>query len=224
MRLESAPLPQPRVCICNTDATNCEVCRDSVRQRARLHVLRGYDLYPYTEVTRRLGGRKPWRLAWALEGLEMALSECSGPRADEVRVCIDAVKNRQEPGSDYWNARILQAALLSRFDPDDEFLAQDALPQNGIHVVYFAAGYGRIKIGTTANLRQRLRQLSSGPDSVRMLCFEPGDEWREQQLHDQFKASCSRNEWFNPTEDLLAYIKALQANRDPWWTRPAERI
>lgn len=86
------------------------------------------------------------------------------------------------------------------------------LPRNPRHapVVYFARREYLIKIGTTTQLRERMRAIPAVP-----LALEPGDVVRETQLHRQFAAFLAMGrEWFRPEPDLIAYInKRRKAER-----------
>lgn len=111
-----------------------------------------------------------------------------------------AAHNRQPTAQDNPNAR---AAF--RLSPQDEAEIAD----RGA-VVYFigpADDAGLIKIGTTINLRARLRALRQGaPVELRVLAVIPGDEIVEKQLHARFRKSRARGEWFRRTPELMALI------------------
>ena len=81
--------------------------------------------------------------------------------------------------------------------------------QEGDAVVYFVQSeVGKIKIGTSRNLSQRLRELSSGsPVPIRLLLSIPGDRSKELELHMMFAESRSHGEWFEPTQDLISFIR-----------------
>lgn len=78
-------------------------------------------------------------------------------------------------------------------------------------VVYFAKRQnGDIKIGYTADLRSRMRQLRRSHGVVEILATEPGGEARERELHDAFRRLWTGSaEWFRPGDGLLAHIDAL---------------
>jgi hypothetical protein len=82
------------------------------------------------------------------------------------------------------------------------------VPQNTKHapLVYFARRERLIKIGWTANLTKRMKDLVTRP-----LATEPGDIVRERQLHWRFEhLLADRREWFHPGPDLIAYINELR--------------
>jgi hypothetical protein len=87
-----------------------------------------------------------------------------------------------------------------------------------VDVVYYlrqrdAVG-DRVKIGTTANPRQRLARIPHQD----LLAFERGDRTLERRRHDEFAVSrYPGTEWFRVTPALLAHIDAVAAGvPDPW--------
>lgn len=83
-----------------------------------------------------------------------------------------------------------------------------------VDVVYYIRFEGRIKIGTTANPRQRLARLWHHE----VLGFERGDRRVERARHEQF-AACrlGRSEWFDQTPALDAHVAEVAAGQpDPW--------
>jgi len=98
------------------------------------------------------------------------------------------------------------------------------LPPPRIDVVYYLGYENRVKIGTTAQPRRRLRVLWHD----RLLAFERGDRLVERRRHDQFAAErFARTEWFQLSDALATHIDALRAGiEDPWqqfarWTSEA---
>lgn len=86
-------------------------------------------------------------------------------------------------------------------------------------VVYFVERDGLIKIGTTTNLRARLRSLGQGgckmPEGmtvgpVTLLASTPGDRVDESQYHERFRKQRVGGEWFRPNKALLRVIEDLQ--------------
>ena len=74
--------------------------------------------------------------------------------------------------------------------------------------VYFLKCGDFIKIGISKRPRKTLQCLSSaGPHDVKLLLMIPGDRQMERRLHDLFRHSRHRHEWFRATPDLLADIK-----------------
>jgi hypothetical protein len=83
-----------------------------------------------------------------------------------------------------------------------------------VDVVYYLRFRDRIKIGTTANPRQRLATLRHDE----LLAFEPGDRAVEQRRHAQFaEHRLERSEWFAVNDTLAGHIAVLRSGvDDPW--------
>jgi hypothetical protein len=83
-----------------------------------------------------------------------------------------------------------------------------------VDVVYYLRFRDRIKIGTSANPRQRLATLRHDE----LLAFELGDRSLEQRRHSQFaEQRLDRTEWFRMGDPLMAHIELLRAGvLDPW--------
>ncbi len=83
-----------------------------------------------------------------------------------------------------------------------------------VDVVYYLRRGDRIKIGTTANPRQRFAAIPH--DEV--LAFERGDRTREQARHREFAAArLGTSEWFAASPEVLDHAAALGAGAvDPW--------
>jgi len=81
-------------------------------------------------------------------------------------------------------------------------------------IVYFlqAEGDGRIKIGTTKDLRRRLRVLRAGsPVRLRLIAMVRGGRDLERMLHLAFASlRRGRTEWFEPGERLVSYVRGLR--------------
>jgi hypothetical protein len=82
-------------------------------------------------------------------------------------------------------------------------------------MIYFAqAGEGGpIKIGVSSrDTMERVRSIDSGsPEPVRLLGVMAGLWAEERELHRRFRQV--RGEWFEPTEDLLAYVATHTQSR-----------
>lgn len=92
------------------------------------------------------------------------------------------------------------------------------LPAPRVDVVYYIRFRDRIKIGTTANPRQRLGRLWH----EELLAFERGDRLLEHRRHEQFAAArLDRSEWFAVSDDLLQHVDRLAAGVDDPWARYA---
>ncbi len=94
----------------------------------------------------------------------------------------------------------------------------DGLPPPRVDVVYYIRFRDRIKIGTTANPRQRLSRLWH----EELLAFEQGDRLVEHRRHQEFAASrLGRSEWFSASPALEEHIDRLAAGVDDPWARYA---
>lgn len=76
--------------------------------------------------------------------------------------------------------------------------------------VYFLTEGKHIKIGyTTQPILERIKQLNTGSvQELHLLGWMLGNKVTEKQLHQRFANNRVRfnGEWFNPTEDLIAFI------------------
>lgn len=76
-------------------------------------------------------------------------------------------------------------------------------------VVYYVRVGELIKIGTTTQIKARLRAYPPGSS---LLATEPGGLDAEQRRHDQFAGALAHgNEWFHPTTKLMVHIESLRA-------------
>ena len=73
-------------------------------------------------------------------------------------------------------------------------------------VVYYMLFGDRIKIGTTRNVMQRMREVPND----RVLVTEPGDFHLEAVRHNEFKSARIKGEWFRQSPELLAHIEVLK--------------
>lgn len=98
--------------------------------------------------------------------------------------------------------------LLDDLRADNAKAMRDADP-NASGWVYYMRINARIKIGYTANLRQRSRNY---PPGTELLAVEPGDSETEKRRHNQFSRSLAQGrEWFAESPDLTEHIAALAA-------------
>lgn len=88
------------------------------------------------------------------------------------------------------------------------------LPPPRVEVVYYIRFGDRMKIGTTANLGQRMRQLWH----EELVALERGGRARERQRHEQFAQwRLGKSEWFTLAPELVDHVHALSAGvDDPW--------
>lgn len=78
-------------------------------------------------------------------------------------------------------------------------------------MIYFiqAEDGGPIKIGTTARLTVRLKELcKEAGDGLRVLAVIDGSYQEESKLHRRFVHLRGVGEWFEPGDDLLGFIVA----------------
>lgn len=103
---------------------------------------------------------------------------------------------------------------MNLLDPDRQdrsALAPDTPVGQHQAVVYYVRLGNHVKIGTTNNLDQRLRDLYVHADPSALLACEPGDRTLERERHHQFAAErvYSNRELFNPSPRLLHHIETL---------------
>ena len=90
-----------------------------------------------------------------------------------------------------------------------------------VDVVYYLRYRDRIKIGTSANPRQRFAGLLY--DEV--LAFERGDRLLERRRHAQFADHrIPRTEWFETHDALVGHVRAVSEGVDDPWARYARWI
>ena len=88
------------------------------------------------------------------------------------------------------------------------------LPPPRVDVVYYLRHGERVKIGTTANPRQRFAAIWH----EQVLAFERGDRTLEHQRHEQFAEDrFTGSEWFRMSPRLSAHIAAIAADDDDPW-------
>jgi hypothetical protein len=85
--------------------------------------------------------------------------------------------------------------------------------EKSIGVVYYIRRLdGAIKVGHSADLETRIRDLSRGHGHLVLLATEPGGWDLEQQRHRDFAGSrIGLREWFRPHDVLLRHIEGLVA-------------
>lgn len=93
-------------------------------------------------------------------------------------------------------------------------LVDGELPPPRVDVVYYLRFEDRVKIGTTANPRQRFAAIRHDD----LLALERGDRSQEHRRHLQFdEERFGTTEWFRLSDALLAHIEGVRAGvADPW--------
>ena len=92
------------------------------------------------------------------------------------------------------------------------------LPVPRVDVVYYLRFADRVKIGTTANPRQRFTAIRH----EQLLAFERGDRHVEHRRHLEFADErAGSSEWFELSPRLATHIDVLAGGVDPWdrWRR-----
>ena len=84
--------------------------------------------------------------------------------------------------------------------------------------VYFARSGDAIKIGTSTNVRKRIKALATGtPLPPELVAVMAGGAWREKELHRRFAHLRVTGEWFRAGVELMEFIATL-----PPWTEPPQ--
>lgn len=90
---------------------------------------------------------------------------------------------------------------------------EDDVAPPRVDVVYYLRHGDRVKIGTTANPRQRFAAIWH----EEVMAFERGDRRLERRRHEQFAADrFGGSEWFRLTSAIAEHADILAGGRDPW--------
>jgi hypothetical protein len=84
--------------------------------------------------------------------------------------------------------------------------------------VYFmrSADTGRIKIGYSQNVLRRRNELQGAHGGrIQILLTVPGGPTLEAEMHERFKAHMTFGEWFEPADEILAFIECEKAKHRP---------
>lgn len=86
--------------------------------------------------------------------------------------------------------------------------------RNDVRHLYFveAVGVGRIKIGSTTNLNDRMKSIGWGSPVETELLFSTMGTWRDEgALHHHFREAHVRGEWFHagPVRALIAEFERM---------------
>lgn len=80
--------------------------------------------------------------------------------------------------------------------PNDLAIAERITDTGAVYVIGARPG-GKVKLGWSRDLTQRLRQLQTGnPERLRILAFTPGSQVVERALHREFADLREGGEWF----------------------------
>lgn len=131
--------------------------------------------------------------------------ECMGPVVEgaPVNMCMNHI---MQVGS-FWNEMKPTTKTKSpKFTEAQIGRKQVGYEAHDTAVVYYIIHGNRIKIGTSRNWRERLRQLPCD----RVLALEPGTEGVEGQRHLQFDSTrIEGTEWFSESDALWDHVMKL---------------
>lgn len=104
---------------------------------------------------------------------------------------------------------------------DFEREIEEAIAKIGMVYVVRDDAMGRIKIGTSLNPLQRLRDLQTGSSTpLRLLALFPGGRYAEQQFHKLHPDRRLDGEWFEDGDrylsDLLIEVALTAVNSIAW--------
>jgi len=91
--------------------------------------------------------------------------------------------------------------------------------------IYFIQGAsgGPIKIGYTANIGMRLKELQTGfPDTLIILCAKKGWINEERDYHRAFSEYRLKGEWFKPVDEILTTISKIKDKQEVAKAKSAE--
>lgn len=84
--------------------------------------------------------------------------------------------------------------------------------QNDVEVVYFIAAKGRIKVGTSKDLRSRMNAIrTSNPDAVSLLGAVTGGRKLERAIHSELAIFAIGGEWFESRPAALHIVEQYLA-------------
>lgn len=154
------------------------------------------------------------RLSLELQKVRAAVDEtvcsvpwCGAERSEFSRtgLCLDHMGHAWE------DMRNFHASLPEyerpRRHPDEDSRHSDFAKANVVYYIEMSAG--RIKIGMTGRLKQRMRSFYAQPDQL--LAVEPCTNGREGERHRQFASDrIGATELFAPSQGLLEHIKLVR--------------
>ena len=122
--------------------------------------------------------------------------------------CSEICRTRFTVESTKWAKRLLRENVPKALD----VLTETPLEER----VYFIRGAstGAIKIGYTTDLNGRFNALQgASSETLEVLCAVNGDRELEARFHKRFADCRIRGEWFEATDELLAFIAQIEACR-----------
>lgn len=128
--------------------------------------------------------------------------ECMGPVVEgaPVNMCMNHI---MQVGSFWSEMKASAESGKPRFTEAQMGRKQVGYEAQDTAVVYYIIHGNRVKIGTSRNWRERLRQLPCD----RVLALEPGSEGVETERHLQFASTRIENtEWFDESDDLWDHV------------------
>lgn len=76
--------------------------------------------------------------------------------------------------------------------------------------IYAISNGTDIKVGYSANVKRRLKQLNTGSAvNLYILCTFTGGRELESQIHNRFKGCRINREWFRAENELLDYLNSM---------------
>lgn len=142
----------------------------------------------------------------------------------DIRYIIDAIRLMREAGFDMLNPEMLRLAVVAgrrraSSSPDDHDIDNHVTQlrkwgtypgrwgaRSGDAILYYARVGNRVKIGWTANLKQRMNNIS--PEEL--LATEPGGPLEEAARHQQFGKLRVAGEWFRYEGALVEHVSMLR--------------
>ena len=110
--------------------------------------------------------------------------------------------------------RAINAAAAPVWRPDNDVDRSPIAPSlTALGQVVYAVRTkdGLVKIGCTADLARRARQVGSGMKSI--LAWQPGTFADEAAAHSRLKPSLARGrETYNPSAEVVAFVNELRSN------------
>lgn len=140
-------------------------------------------------------------------------------------------KELRRQAEEYYLQRMSELAAADALDRQRARLplvTKQATPQtnspSGWCYVYFIQDGTRVKIGRTANLVNRLRNLQTANSSpLTLIAHFPAHQIIEEAIHRHFKHLHQQGEWFHLTPELATFAERVNAGMNPialmWDTR-----